>query len=572
MAPLVPALLMLAVLLAPAAAHAQRGGRAPAQGVTGHIVYVTQTGMYIDRGTDHGVALRDPVVMARGKAVVRTQVLAVSDKTAFCAWPKDSSIAPSAAMSSAVRVATSSPPRAEVSPKQRAATPANQVLAVRAETLVQAYTDVAREGFPLVPYRGEASQPFVVKKKITAALAHESWGYVSGGRGRFEEERFFLGTMLGGPGSIGLDVDLDGGVYTSRPKDARFALGRSYQLSARRAQVRWVSKDSTLLVGAGRTPARSRADSRPVDGVEIAYRVKPGFNVGAVAGLVPDRELVPNADRAVAGGYVIVQQDFSSTARARFDLAPMVNVSSNQNDVGAAEVSTALELESQRRLFVAGRAKLVRDLRKETAKEPIYLGNAAGDLWFAVSNEIKLGGGYRRQDRRAEDLASPLVGVPAGAPAGTAAVVLSQGIDQQIDGQVDLRPGKTLTSSTMAGVSKLAGVKEDGLFAREELAFGPYGQASTRFGVAYLYQSAAFDYHQPEVFVATSPGDNLRLLARYAVLADARANQRLYGHSAYLLAEGRLSPVWSAGGTGRYITIAEGPDSMHVFAWIGRDF
>ncbi len=571
MVPLARTLLVLVVAAAPVAAHAQRGKASP-QGVTGHIVYVTQTGMYIDRGTDHGVAIRDPVVMARGRAVVRTQVLAVSDKTAFCAWPKDSSIAPSAAMSSAVRVGSSNPPRVEATPKQRAATPANQVFAVRDETLVQAYTEVSREGFPLVPYRGEPSQPYVVKKKVTAALAHESWGAISGGRGRFEEERFFLGTMLGAPGAFGLDVDLDGGYYTSRPKDARFAAGRSYQLNARRAQVRWVSKDSTLLVGAGRTPARSRADSRPVDGVEIAYRVRPGLNVGAVAGLVPDRELVPNADRAVAGGYVIVQQDFSSTLRGRFDVAPMVNVSSKQNDVGAAEVSTALELESQRRLFLAGRAKLIRDLRKETAKEPIYLGNVSGDLWFAVSSEIKLGGGYRRQDRRAEDLASQLVGVPPGAPAGTAAVVLSQGTDQQIDGQVDLRPGKTLTSSTMAGVSKLAGVKQDGLFAREELTFGPYGDASTRFGVAYLYQSAAFDYHQPEVFVASSPGDNLRLMARYAVLADARADRRLYGHSAYLLAEGRLTPVWSAGGTARYITIAEGPDTVHVFAWIGRDF
>jgi hypothetical protein len=294
--------------------------------------------------------------------------------------------------------------------------------------------------------------------------------------------------------------------------------------------------------------------------------------VGAVAGLVPDVELQPNADRAVVGGYMIVQHDFSPTTRGRFDAEPLLTVASKNKDTGALEISTAMEVESQKRVFLAGRAKIIRDLRPESAASPFYIGGASADLWFAVSQDLRLGAGYRLQDRRAEDLSLKLTDTAPGAPAGIAPSPQYRGTDSQLDAQLEFRPARLVSSSAMAGLSKLEGVPQDGLFAREELTFGPFGASTTRFGVAYLYQSSAFDYHQPELFVSSSPIDRLRLVARYAVLADATFNRRIYGHSVYALGEARLSQIWAIGLTARVITGLDNPDSLHAFAYAGREF
>ncbi len=527
----------------------------------GTIVYVTQTGAFLDRGRDQGVARGDTVTVLRGRTPLRLQVTAVSDQAAYCAWPPKAAMAPTIALSARVRIdatAARVPPPGSKVRKAR-------VVAFRQDTLGRAWNDVVRTPAPLVAYRPEGptlpDALITPGRKLTAAVAHESFGQVSGGRGRFEEERFFLATALGEPGSLGLDVDLDGAYFTVRPQQPRFATDRPFQVSAHRAQVRYLSPEATFLAGFGRMPSRSKGSSRPLDGLELAYRLRSGVSAGAVAGFVPDVQLQPSTRRFVAGGYFVADREFGPTTRGRFDVEPLITLHSDNKDVGAMEIVTSAELETLERYFGTARARVVRDLRPESAGNPIYLGHLSVDAQVALVRDLRVGAGYRRQDRRAEDLATQ----------GSVAAPIQRLADSQLDGQIDWRTGRFQTT-TMVGLNRLEDAPTDAFFAREELALGPFGGSAVRTGVAYLYSKGAFDYHQPEAFLTASPGERVRLHARYSFLADAAPGRRLYGHTGYLVSDVRLSSSLVLGANARYITLEGAPDSLRALAYLGKDF
>lgn len=459
-----------------------------------------------------------------------------------------------------MRVEASAEAPAPAGPPRRA-----RVVAFRPDALGRAWADLVRTPAPLVAYRPEGptlpDALVMPGRKLTAAVAHESFGQVSGGRGRFEEERFFLATALGEPGSLGLDLDLDGAYFTARPAAPRFAGDRPFQVSAHRAQVRYLSPEATFLAGFGRMPSRSKGSSRPLDGLELAYRLRSGVSAGAIAGFVPDVALQPSTRRLVAGGYFVADRDLGATTRGRFDIEPLVTLHSDTRDVGALEIATSAEVETLERVFGTARARLVRDLRPESASSPIYLGHVSVDAQLALLRDLRVGAGYRRQDRRADDLATQ----------GSAAAPLQKLVDSQLDGQLDFRAGR-LATSTMVGLNHLQDAPSDALFAREELTLGPLGASAVRVGVAYLYSGGAFDYHQPEVFFMASPGERVRLQARYALLADAAPGRRLYGHTGYAVADVRLGSGLVVGGNARYVTLEQAPDSLRALAYLGKDF
>ncbi len=470
-------------------------------------------------------------------------------------------MAPTIALLARVRVEASAPRVAPPGSKLRKST----VVAFRGDGLDRAWTDVVRTPAPLVAYRpaGPTLPDALVApgRRLTAAVAHESFGQVSGGRGRFEEERFFLATALGEPGGMGLDLDLDGAYFTARPPEPRFASDRPFQVSAHRAQVRYLSAEATFLAGFGRMPSRSKGSSRPLDGLELAYRLRSGVSAGAVAGFVPDVQLQPATRRFVAGGYFVADRDFGPTTRGRFDVEPLVTLHSDNRDVGAMEIVTSAEVETLERFFGTARARVVRDLRPESAGNPIYLGHLSVDAQLALMRELRVGAGYRRQDRRADDLATQ----------GSVTAPLQRLADSQLDGQLDWRSGRFATT-TMVGVSRLEDAPTDALFAREEITLGPFGGAAVRTGVAYLYSDGAFDYHQPEAFFMASPGERVRLHARYSFLADASPGRRIYGHTGYLVTDVRLSASLVIGANAQYITLEQAPDSLRALAYLGKDF
>jgi hypothetical protein len=366
------------------------GARGEARPRVGSVLYATTTRLYLDAGSQEGLA---PGQVIRLQRAGSCRVEAVSETRASCLG--------SGRVGDTFQLPEPPPPRPILRPPPLTA-PA--VLEQRRNVLASA-------SYPVVDYREAAGGGLEARRgSIDAGIGHTTW-WVSGGRGAWNQERADVG-IRGAPIGAGftLDLDLSARRWSRRSDPISFRPDDPTQLYVWEASISRRSGDGGPAFSIGRVRPYRVPGQVILDGAQAGWRLEGGSEAGVFGGAVPNSvTLAPSFDHGTLGAYWIGQRVFQPDSTLRFLRHEARIAFVNTDDLGKRLEGEALvEARITRRLDAAVNVRVgARAAHGLGSLDTIRLDAVRVDATARPFDSLSLSGSFRHEGGSVPELDGP---------------------------------------------------------------------------------------------------------------------------------------------------------------------
>lgn len=394
----------------------------PPQRRSGSVLFATATRLYLDAGSQDGLAPGQVLNFQRSGSC---RVEQVSDTRATCLGsgrPGDRFPLPEL---------PPPPPVVRLPPP-----PTTAVLEQRRSVLASA-------SYPKVDFHEGAGGLEARRGSIEAGIGHTTW-WASGGRGAWNQERVDAGIRGASLGAgFTLDLDLSARRWSRRSDPISFRPDDPAQLYVWEAAISRRSADSGPAFSVGRVRPYRVPGQVILDGAQAGWRLDGASEAGVFGGVVPNSvTLAPSLDHGTLGAYWIGQRVFEPDSTVRFLRHEARIAFVNTDDLGQrVEGEALLEARITRQLDAAVNVRAGAGAARGVGSlDSIRLDALRVDATARPFDSLSLRGSFRYEGLSSPDLDGP-------------GHLLLGGAARHADASAAWEPIDTLRFSVLSGLS-----------------------------------------------------------------------------------------------------------------------